>query len=474
MRSEQDWFRELGAGYASETLDGQPTFLGVLRKRFYDPGNGEAISAPWRAESTRIAYLRDYNRRLIPALGNGIALSSMTEDDFVRSLAGLKETYPILDVNHYRNLIWRVYKAGVDDGLYADSLHWDRADLSPSQGKAFHKSQRQRMTLKRSLSIQEEDKIIRLFKSFDVTNPDGRLIGIFLMFFLGLRNNEAAGARFGNIKTLSTKEEPFPCLIVSESTEIDNNLRRIGGKTVNAFRSLPLFPFLFEFLEKRKQHLQSLVDSGSLVLNDGDTVDSLPIANRPTGYANHSGARDLSEVGRQLFQDLGIGRYAQELLKEDIINQQIDGEQSNEKDPTTYLLRRNFLTHLTLLGMSDEEVEYCIGHSIEDASLTRNMLSSEEAQKRIYHSLLHHPYMLFFSPLRQFSPTVIRLHLEPGETIRGRIVSMEPGNTVSISGMDRVHGELTIRPVFPDVLHEEIQIQSKVAEVYWKYIKEGC
>ncbi len=36
----------------------------------------------------------------------------------------------------------------------------------------------------------------------------------------------------------------------------------------------------------------------------------------------------------------------------------------DRKDPTAYLFRRNFGTHLHILGLSEPEIEYVIAHDI--------------------------------------------------------------------------------------------------------------
>lgn len=49
-----------------------------------------------------------------------------------------------------------------------------------------------------------------------------------------------------------------------------------------------------------------------------------------------------------------------------------------EKDPTTYLLRRNYATHLDILGFEENEIQYLMGHDIEDDMDKRNFYRNEE------------------------------------------------------------------------------------------------
>lgn len=48
-----------------------------------------------------------------------------------------------------------------------------------------------------------------------------------------------------------------------------------------------------------------------------------------------------------------------------------------EKDPTTYLLRRNFATHLYTLGFPIEWSQYYMGHLIENDILKRSDFNDE-------------------------------------------------------------------------------------------------
>ena len=49
-----------------------------------------------------------------------------------------------------------------------------------------------------------------------------------------------------------------------------------------------------------------------------------------------------------------------------------------EKDPTAYLFRRNVATHLSILGLRRNEIEYIMGHDIEDERDSRNFFRNED------------------------------------------------------------------------------------------------
>lgn len=69
-------------------------------------------------------------------------------------------------------------------------------------------------------------------------------------------------------------------------------------------------------------------------------------------------------------------------ISEDLQNEPTSQKDSlpfeDRKDPTAYLFRRNFGTHLHILGLSEPEIEYVIGHDIDDPYETRNEFVNEE------------------------------------------------------------------------------------------------
>jgi len=67
-----------------------------------------------------------------------------------------------------------------------------------------------------------------------------------------------------------------------------------------------------------------------------------------------------------------------EELQDESVSQKDSLPFEDRKDPTAYLFRRNFGTHLHILGLSEPEIEYVIGHDIDDPYETRNEFVNEE------------------------------------------------------------------------------------------------
>ena len=119
--------------YPSMGYDGTITFAGVLQNEFHKidaTGKNVGLSRKWN-ENTATQYSRDYMDRMIPImkrrLGAEKPMHTYTETDFEDVLSDLARTYHYAEstVMHYRHLLWIVYKAGYECGLYPDNIFWD-------------------------------------------------------------------------------------------------------------------------------------------------------------------------------------------------------------------------------------------------------------------------------------------------------------------------------------------------------------
>ena len=129
---------QIAVDYPALAYDGSFTFVGMLRKYFVeqdDFGNNIGISKRWN-DDTKGTYIRQYERRLIPTLvelyGKEKPLHSYNEDEFEEVLARLGRRYHFAEstIQHYRHLIWVVYKAGFEHEHYVDNIFWsDIIDL---------------------------------------------------------------------------------------------------------------------------------------------------------------------------------------------------------------------------------------------------------------------------------------------------------------------------------------------------------
>ena len=63
-----------------------------------------------------------------------------------------------------------------------------------------------------------------------------------------------------------------------------------------------------------------------------------------------------------------------------------------EKDPTPYLFRRNYATHLYCLEFPEAEIQYLLGHDIEDSMRYRNYYTNPDEIYRFFERMKRHPY----------------------------------------------------------------------------------
>lgn len=406
--------RIIAEGYPGIASDGSLTFVGVLRKYFGENEKGQRINKFWNGK-TQDLYIKDYEQRLIIMLENDKPLHLYEEEDFIDVLRKIKKRGNYTSdetINHYRNLIWRVYKAGLDNNLYNDKLFWKELKLI---GKSEdEKELRKRLlTTKKSFAIDEEKKLLGWFCDLDPTKASGQEIGIALMFFFGMRNQEACGLNYKAIKLLT--KEKLPCVYIYQTTIVGKNILKAGGKTSNAMRIIPMFDFFYDFLDKRIKFLERRINDGEEILEQGrKDINDLPIVCKDNHYGTRCKSSDLTDLGRNIFKDLGIGKDAQIALHKELFLQRLNEVDVGEKDPTAYLFRRNFATHLYLLGFSASEIQYLLGHDVESPVEARNFFANEDNVVEIQKKLESHPYRIFFNGFKSEPVLLVDNHYRSG------------------------------------------------------------
>ena len=406
--------------FPGNAYDGSLTYVGVLRRYFVDYdelGNNNGITKRCN-DNTKKAYYSDYEKRLLPALiklyGKDKPMHSYTAEEFENILNYLNQQKDYSDntLNHYRYLLWSAYRIGFEHELYEDNIFWDDIiELLKDGSEKQEPNRAAAMTrIRKSFSITEEHRLIQWFKALDPKTANGEDIGLLLMFFQGVRSNEACGTSFDNVRTLHSYPD-IPILNIVQSTMIDSNKVKAGGKTKNAPRTLPLFIPLYEFLMQRRTYILTLIESGELVLPPSvKSVDQLPIVCTGQDYAKRASTRNLTAAGRKLFNDIGIEKSELALLYQMIFSHESKESQLDEKEPSTYLFRRNAATHLYQLGFTSDEIQYWIGHDIEDPHISRNSFADEDTLYRLSQMFAYHPlYAMFNTP----PETMVTLNNKP-------------------------------------------------------------
>jgi len=336
--------------------------------------------------------------------GNHKALCTYSDAQFEAVLDRLRAKFRYSDntILHYRHLLWVVYKAGFENDLYEDNILWDdMQDPEEMNNIELEKYRTQTMTkVRKSFSINEEIKILNWFKRMDPKRAKGEDIGLAIMFFCGLRNNEACGLDYGNVFLLNNHPDT-PVLEIVKTTQIKTSQLKSGGKTSNAPRVIPIFKPLYDFLKRRQNYLECLIAEGKLLLPDGIDMSKLNIVCAGENYLQRCAADNLSKRGRKLFSEIGIDKSEMSFLHLILLSKEFSDTNIDEKEPTTYLFRRNFGTHLYQMGLMPAEIQYLMGHAIETPGVTRNMFADEDTLFELFSKMSRSPYYSLFNKEEQ-------------------------------------------------------------------------
>ena len=387
-RISNNWTRSIA------TRDGEKyTFCGALEYRY------NHIAMYWNDE-TRRKYDREYNDVILPALKdhNEKTIDEYTREDFESAiesirekgfdLHGIKRQYAESTIHHFQNLIYYVVFQSFVYGL-CENVLWGTAFVIDNLNEEFEKESRVR--LKKSLSIEQEQSLYKDLLS-DYCE-EGSRVALLLMWGLGLRNAEACGLNYGDIKPIEGHPDSYVAWIF-KTTKIDSNELQSGGKTYNTGRIVPVPDRIAAFLTTRKQMIQQIIAEQKL----DTTVEDLPICcvgyieYDTTSFLVRCKADDVTKAAHGVFESAGITSSQVAYLDAELS----EGDTAailKEKEPTAYLLRRNYATHMCILGLSNAEMQYLMGHCVEDAYESRNEFVDSE---RIYamHCKLHNRPLL--------------------------------------------------------------------------------
>lgn len=405
--------------YPSVAYDGEPTFAGLIQNYFveYDSHRRNiGISRYWN-EKTAASCLYDYERRILKGLdsicGKETPAHALTSEIFEQLLQNLAAEHHYSDgtLNHYRHLIRLAYQAGVEHDHYPDTLFWeDMFDAETASGAEKEAWRARVMTrLRKSFSIEEEMRLVQWFTDLDPITASGEDVGLLLMFSLGLRNNEVCGANYGSIHPLAYHPDTMVFDMV-QSTRLNSAELKSGGKTGNAPRTLLMMEPVWDFIQKRRTYLAAQVENGSLVLPESaSSVDDLPVVCKKTAFTQRASSGELSVAGRALFNRIEIDHSELSALFQTLCSTEMQLLQLEEREPTTYLFRRNCATHLYQLGFTPSEIQYWMGHEIEDPFTKRSFFADSDQLYALKEKWERHPVLTLLSQARQSDETITAL-----------------------------------------------------------------
>lgn len=381
--------------------DQKPTFYWVLHEHqaeICNPPNNRA----WKAASTLAYYSRLYNDLILPRVSDR-ALADFSLLDFqviVLDICDTRIAKGSKCSEEIYNDIWRaiqhVCEAAAKHDICDDACC--RLTTSTNDEPIYKTQERSRTKIPRHLTPEQEHAIADALLSDPL--QDGRRNGLMLMYVFGLRNNEACGVTFGSILTIAG----HPYLASHKSTDGAAHFYRGSGKTYNMYRLLWIPPRVYDFIMRLKKHIKALIDNGEIVIPPNSAIKSigdLPIARNKDNWLEPCISPQLTSAGRRLFTEIKYSADAYGAALLDVLN--MDDEEKllygDTKDPTAYIFRRNFASHLRDCGASAEQLQYLMGHQILDDAFMRVDFVNPDILGKLAQILSKRPIINDVSPI---------------------------------------------------------------------------
>lgn len=101
----------------------------------------------------------------------------------------------------------------------------------------------------------------------------------------------------------------------------------------------------------------------------------------------------MTAAGRNLFAEINYSKDAYDTALRAVLNMD-DADKllyGDTKDPTAYIFRRNFASHLCDCGASAEQLQYAMGHQIIDDAFSRVDFVNPDMQRKLASVLSKRP-----------------------------------------------------------------------------------
>ena len=361
------------------TPSGNMNYVGAVAEYF------DEINKFW-SDQTQDKYVYYYNERIFPLVSLAIPISDYTEDMLSDLISKIQSSYNLSDstiTSTIRHLVYDPYKRyQADIGIQIGKSSW---------GSSYHFQgvddiESALLILKKSFTKKEQEKILVLLRDPTAT---GEMVGVAIIALTGVRLNEACGLNYRDIFSLISHPEVF-FLRIGETTEHNSNVLKLGGKTENSPRILPLIQALYDFLKDRMDYLQSII---TFPIRDEDgnvyrSVYDLPIVCKGDNFTKRCRSNDLTTAGGAFLRDV-LAISEDRVSGLDIVRRQ--DREIIEADPTTYLFRRNFATKMMLTGFTDLEARYYIGHKLDNDLYRRSDFTDEDYLFAMWQKLQNFP-----------------------------------------------------------------------------------
>ena len=431
---DDNWIREIHKEGLTEY-----TFCGALEYRY------NHVAKNWNAD-TRKKHEREYNTIILPSLKNhnDKTIGEYTKEDYEEAIEiikgkgyeqnGIRKQYSESSINNFRNLIYFVVFQAAVYGLCQNVL-WGTKFALDVPGEATEIEER--VILKKSLSIAQEKHLAK--ELLGDPCEDGAMVALLLMWGLGLRNAEACGLNYGDIRPIDGHPDCYAAWIY-KTTRIKSDELQSGGKTYNTGRIVPVPEGIMIFLGKRKALIEKLIqEQDNVEIN----IDELPICCSgwiEAGFCEFKErckADQVSVTAHDVFESAGISSKQLAFLDEEL-SEENTAALLKEKEPTAYLLRRNYATQMCILGLTNAEMQYLMGHDVEDAYESRNEFVDSERIYIMYQKLRQRELLnerkddYNKAEICVHGREIVKLHISAKEPIDAVRINIEPGSAAGV------------------------------------------
>ena len=383
--------------YGEKTNTGGLTFHGVV-KQYYE---NICQNRGWNADSTVKDYKRDYVKVLLPHISDDKPLASFTPETCTEIMNSLlaERNLKSYRVAHFFRLIRAVLEKAVQLGILSEDIFAGTAYMPRLSGNL--NTNGDVSLLKKSLNPAEDIA----FLASILANPEptaGVDMALLLIHQLGLRPGEAAGCNFEHFRVASASDKHFELRFII-STKAGTNIEQSGGKTPGASRRLVTDEVLYARIAQRENYVKEQ-------LNTTSAVSNLPVACHDNSVQVRCSADDISARAKEHFLKLENSVETLGLLDMDLIVNDYKFDEIEEKDATTYALRRNFATKAHNWGVEEYLIQQMLGHILNSYYTKRHDFTNDDQLQVLRDAMEGFPlFELFRRVLNRSNEPIIHL-----------------------------------------------------------------
>ena len=420
-------------------VDDELTFYGVYCEHYDD------VAKKWSAVSTRTQNELTYLNKIIPNIKDHDTkpIGSYLREDYDAVIDSITkkgqgkdsepyQPYAESTVKNFRRLIYYVVEAAAQNGL-CDNILWESC-YNPKVSTDSKEEMAKNALLCKSLTVDQEIAVASTLLSDPM--QVGQNMGLLLMYALGLRNAEACAVDFEDIKPMQNHPE---CTVIwiYKTTGYSHNFRKLGGKSRNADRIIPVPNIVASLISTRRAQLEDQL---------GKPVNKLPIACIENRWEERCSAKQLTTAARHLFQSINMKAAQLSSIDEELRSDVTSPLPVEELDPTAYILRRNFGMHMAINGLTEYEIQYVLGHDVESPYETRNEFVNDDKLFQICTKMSQRPLVNTIST--SSTPTTMQPFSQNDITARSTIVVPADGKKIKLRLHSKEHPDvMTIRVV---------------------------